>query len=327
MTPTTRRRASTAVLLCAALASGPAPALDLPLPSGAQRTAETIEPAASWRLPIGPWDGSRVPATRIDGTVTRRAWRIGGRDLTTLQILKPLRAALENAGWDVVFDCEARACGGFDFRFALDTLPAPEMYVDLTDFRWLSAEGPDGDAALGLLVSRDGATGYVQATLTGAGDAAGLDVIAGGAPPDPATAMPGPPAPQAADVAPEDLVGRLTANGHAILSDVTFASGASSLGSGPVASLDALAEFLEGRPDTRLLLVGHTDATGSLDANRAVSRARAESAAAYLRDRHGLDPARIESAGAGYLAPVASNLDATGRTENRRIEAVLLPAG
>ena len=75
------------------------------------------------------------------------------------------------------------------------------------------------------------------------------------------------------------------------------------------------------------MLVGHTDAVGSLEANTALSRERAQAAAAYLRDRHGLDPARIESAGAGYLAPVASNLDATGRTENRRIEAVLLPAG
>ena len=57
----------------------------------------------------------------------------------------------------------------------------------------------------------------------------------------------------------------------------------------------------------------------------ALSRQRAEAAERYLVQRHGIDPSRLSAEGAGYLAPVASNLTAEGREQNRRVEVVLLP--
>ena len=116
----------------------------------------------------------------------------------------------------------------------------------------------------------------------------------------------------------------LEAKGHMILRDLRFESGSASLGDDAVASLDAIAAYLAETPDRRVLFVGHTDATGSLEANIAVSRARADAAMDYVREK-GVAAAQLGSEGAGYLAPVASNLTEVGREENRRVEAILLP--
>lgn len=313
MTIITRRRASLALALCLA---APAAALELPLPPGAQVTTEDTEPSGSYRLPTAPWTrDAGLPTTRIDGRITRRAWRIPGRRLSPAQILTPIRETLEREGWDIVLDCDSDGCGGFDFRFGTEVLPAPDMYVDLTNFRALSARGPQDEAGLSVLVSRSDGTSYVQVIEAMPGDADAADAIET--------------TPQSVRTAPErgSLIDRLERNGHAILSDLDFASGVSALADGPIASLDAIAAFLRDNPDRRILFVGHTDATGSLAANRDLSKRRADTAVRYLRSRHNIGGKRVSSEGAGYLAPVASNLTEEGRVQNRRVEAVLLPGG
>ena len=90
------------------------------------------------------------------------------------------------------------------------------------------------------------------------------------------------------------------------------------------AILDQLAAYLKARPDRVIVFVGHTDATGSLAANQALSLRRATSAVDYLRDRHGITRAQISADGVGYLSPIATNLTEEGRIKNRRVEAVLI---
>ncbi|MHA6347468.1 OmpA family protein [Roseivivax sp. CAU 1761] len=343
MTPITLRRASAA--LAAACAALPAAALDLVPPTGARAVLQATEAAASYRLPTGPWQPEAgLPARRIDGEVARQVWQVPGRSLTTLQLLAPLRAQIAAVpGWSVTFDCETEGCGGFDFRFATEVVPAPEMQVTLSDYRFLAARGPDG-AGLGLLVSRTAQGGYIQSILARPGADPGPPLPGA----DPAAPLPSadpaaPPAAAAADgavepagdaaglaaalprPAPGSVVAALARDGHVVLADMRFESGAATLGAEAVPSLDAIAGYLAENPGQRLLFVGHTDATGSLEANRALSRRRAEAAMAYLRRRHGIAAARLEAEGAGYLAPVASHLSDAGHARNRRVEAVLLP--
>ena len=71
------------------------------------------------------------------------------------------------------------------------------------------------------------------------------------------------------------------------------------------------------------LLVGHTDMTGALDANIALSRRRAEAVRERLLRDHGLNRDRIDAQGAGWLAPRASNATKAGRAANRRVEVVV----
>ncbi|WP_425099850.1 OmpA family protein [Tropicibacter sp. S64] len=306
----TRRLADLAVCLLA----GAAQAQDLSLPAGASLTREVTQEAGAYDLPIAPWtaDGG-LPTRRIEGAVTAQSWRIEGSGLTPLQLIAPLRDQLTGAGYEIVLDCLARACGGFDFRFDTLVLPAPQMFVDLTDYIAVSAVSETG-GAVSLIASRDATSAYLQIIRAGTGG----QTRANGAPVRPAVSQ----SPGTAETG--DVVTRLETAGHAILHDMVFQTGSSSLGDGTVPSLDTIAAYLKANPARTVLFVGHTDAIGSLAGNQALSRKRAASAVTYLRQRHGIPESQIGAEGVGYLSPVASNLTSEGREANRRVEAVLI---
>ena len=74
----------------------------------------------------------------------------------------------------------------------------------------------------------------------------------------------------------------------------------------------------------QVAIVGHTDTTGALETNIAVSRARAEAVRDLLITEYEVRAAQVDAAGMGYLGPRASNLTADGRKANRRVEIILL---
>ena len=293
-------------------------ALELSLPINAVMSAEIVEEADTFLLPTGPFANGTLPRARLEGRVTQQAWRVTGQGLTTLQVLKPMREELEAAGWQILFECSDRECGGFDFRFNAPILSAPDMFVDLFDFRYLAARRGNDGAGLehaAVLISRSGETGYVQISHITAPGAAGLDTA-----PDGPVAQGG----DAGTATATPLAQALLERGHVVLRDLDFASGATALGPGPFASLAALAEFLNADPTRRTALVGHTDSVGALDANIALSRDRARAVLERLVETHGVARAQLEAEGLGYLAPIASNRDPASRDLNRRVEAVLL---
>ncbi|WP_334064804.1 OmpA family protein [Limimaricola cinnabarinus] len=281
-------------------------AFELPLPEGAQRTAERRAEAADHALPTGPAQGAPPPVEAIEGLVETRAWRIPAPAPPLAGLIAPMRAALRAAGFEILLDCAARACGGYEFRYGIEVLPPPEMHVDLGAFRYLSArrDGPEGPSAVGILASRAGETGHLQVTTV---TPAGTPDIA----------------PQVAPrMAPADLAAALDREGHAVLEGISFAPGAAVLEETAPAPLAALADWLAEAPSRRLVLVGHTDMTGALEANIALSRRRAEAVRDRLLRDHGVAAARVEARGAGWLAPRATNATPEGRAANRRVEAL-----
>ena len=86
-----------------------------------------------------------------------------------------------------------------------------------------------------------------------------------------------------------------------------------------------LAEFAESMKDfeeTKILIVGHTDARGPADYNQQLSERRAQSASDYL-DQQGLDSGRLITVGKGESEPVATNETEEGRQQNRRVEVAI----
>ena len=300
-------RAIAIALAC--LAPAPLAALVLDLPGPATLTAERGEARGDAAIPVSPWAEERAVA-RIEGPVLHQAWRIASPALTTLQILAPLRDQLAQAGFEILFECEDVACGGFDFRYGLDLIEEPDMHVDLGDFRYLAARrgGPDGVEHLALVASRSGSAGFVHLTRVGALD---QTAIIAPVPERPLPAVTGP------------LQEQLEHTGRAVLADLVFATGAAELGPDPFPSLAALAAFLEARRDKTVVLVGHTDAEGALDRNIALSRRRAEAVAERLVSAYGVAPGQLRAEGVGYLSPIAPNATEEGRRTNRRVEVVL----
>ena len=87
-------------------------------------------------------------------------------------------------------------------------------------------------------------------------------------------------------------------------------------------NLQALAQSLSRYPDTEVLIVGHTDDTGSDSYNQGLSIQRAEAAAAVLASA-GVPRNRIQTAGRGESEPIAGNTDEAGRQQNRRVEVAI----
>ncbi|MCV6594853.1 MAG: OmpA family protein [Silicimonas sp.] len=296
-----------ALLLTLAWAT-PGLALDLTLP-GAEVTGSEVSEAASARLPEAPWSPERqTPGT--EGAIRKTALKLGNAQLTTLQLLAPLRDQLQAAGYGPVFACASAECGGFDFRFQLDLVGEPAMHVDLGDYRYLlMRKAGASPESVALLASRSRDGGFVHITEVSEARLPEITIT---------EAAPAPPAQDGT------FLDALLRDSHAVLEDLDFGSGSSELGDGPYASLATLAGWLAENPSARVILVGHTDAVGSLEANTALSRRRAASTMGRLISAFGTDRAQLQSAGAGYLAPIASNLTEEGRARNRRVEVVLL---
>jgi outer membrane protein OmpA-like peptidoglycan-associated protein len=308
---------------------GPAHSLTLEFPGPATATATKLV-RGSYALPTAPWSPTGLPADIINGSVDRAAWQIDAPGLSSLDLMAPLRAQLVAAGFTPVFDCETDSCGGFDFRFAIEVLPEPDMHVDLGDFRFLSAR--KGDEVIGLLVSRSALKGFVQMTRAVPDDGKpmfeatnrGLGAGALGMGALGMAALRGDAAPPALAQTPDDPMARLLSGGSVVLDGLDFGTGAADLTEGRYASLAALADWLGANPGRAVALVGHTDATGGLEGNIVISRRRAASVRARLMQVYGVPAAQIEAEGVGYLAPIASNLTEEGRSQNRRVEAVLI---
>ena len=90
------------------------------------------------------------------------------------------------------------------------------------------------------------------------------------------------------------------------------------------ATLDSVAIVLNKFGKTYIDVNGHTDSTGSLQHNQALSERRAASVANYLASR-GVDQRRVSTMGFGPSQPVASNATPEGRAQNRRVEVSIAP--
>jgi OOP family OmpA-OmpF porin len=302
------------------LVAGPLWAFEQELPAGARLQVERISPLDSYSVPVGVFADGTVPRYEVEGRVVRRSWRIDGNSATTLQLLAPLREYLVQQGYRIDFQCADMDCGGFDFRFGIEVIPAPNMAVDIRDYRFLSASRGDTDVVT-ILASRIGTFGYVQVVTVGAPEA---EPTPGGREPDRKRPRARPdvadPEPQTED----QLVQELLEHGHVPLEGLDFETGETTLGTGPYPALEVLGELMIRNPTYRLALVGHTDTVGSLTDNISLSRRRAEAVRDWLVTTYGLDPKRFVAEGVGFLAPRDSNLRPEGRRRNRRVEAVLL---
>jgi len=282
---------------------------EFPLP--AQLNASDVSELTNFDLITGAWSDGALPTVALQGAVTKQAWRLPTSELTSLQLLNPLRNQLSEAGYDLVFECETNDCGGFDFRFSADVFLEPKMHVNLNDFRFLSARRTSdtgASQAITVLISRTSGTGYVQINQLGASTAVVVETV---------------PAPTTEPVISSDLDQKLETQGHVVLEGLTFQSGGAALAQSGMSDLEALAQYLKQNPTRLVTLVGHTDAVGSLAPNIALSKQRAQSVREHLINQLGVNSAQVAAEGVGYLSPRASNLTPEGREANRRVEVTL----
>jgi outer membrane protein OmpA-like peptidoglycan-associated protein len=104
--------------------------------------------------------------------------------------------------------------------------------------------------------------------------------------------------------------------------DISFATNSAEIRPQLRPVLDQFAAGLDRERGLEIMVIGHTDSTGTDAINDPLSLARANSVRAYLNGR-GVNPALVRTEGRGSHQPIASNDTAEGRARNRRVEIYL----
>lgn len=116
---------------------------------------------------------------------------------------------------------------------------------------------------------------------------------------------------------------RDTARGLIVnMSDVLFDTGKYTLRPTAREKLARVAGIVAGHPGLKLDVEGHTDNVGSDDYNQTLSENRGTAVREYLTGA-GMAPDSVTTKGMGETQPVASNDNAAGRQQNRRVELII----
>ncbi|MCG6901662.1 MAG: OmpA family protein [Rhodobacter sp.] len=88
--------------------------------------------------------------------------------------------------------------------------------------------------------------------------------------------------------------------------------------------LQVLAGSLNRYPGSTVQVVGHTDNTGTSAYNQDLSERRASAVSSVLIGA-GVNAGRVQSFGLGESQPIATNLTAEGKAQNRRVDITIRP--
>ncbi|MFQ5566152.1 MAG: OmpA family protein [Paracoccaceae bacterium] len=255
----------------------------------------------AYTLPVGPIKGKTGPSVALEG----RVFRIGYKQdpgPSVLEVARNFENRLVERGFEILYQCDAKACGGYDFRYGIEVLPVPQMDVDLSRFRYLAARAPGAEDVpethVSVLISN--VNGQIRTQVIAVEREAMADRMID------AAAM-------AEGIATE---------GRIALYGIHFDYDSAAIRPDSEPSLAEIAKMLKAQPDLKVVIVGHTDSQGSLDYNMGLSKRRAAAVVDALVKQYGIARGRLSSDGVGYLAPVGSNRTEEGRALNRRVEII-----
>lgn len=106
-------------------------------------------------------------------------------------------------------------------------------------------------------------------------------------------------------------------------SGILFGVDKSELQANAKQNIDNLAASLNKYPDTDIMVIGHTDASGADAYNMKLSEKRAAAVKDYAIAK-GVSASRLKTVGKGENEPIASNDTAEGMAQNRRVEIVIV---
>ncbi|MCP4314742.1 MAG: OmpA family protein [Hyphomicrobiales bacterium] len=248
--------------------------------------------------PITKRDPDNLQA--LEGAVTRIAYTLDG-DQSLAEVARNFELGLKQNGFEILFECKTKDCGGGNFAYALDTFPLPKMVVDPFNFRYLGAKhtGDASEIYASVIVSVD-SNKKIRTQVT----VVEVDKL------------------EFKIVDAKAMQDAFAEKGSVALYGIYFDTDKADIKSESAPTLEQMAKFLNGAPDLSVIIVGHTDNQGAMDYNLELSHRRAQSVVDVLAASHGVGRDRMVAAGAGFLAPVAPNDTADGRAKNRRVEMI-----
>ncbi len=240
----------------------------------------------------------------LEGRLTRLLY-VNPPERSSLEVFRNYETALKGEGFEILFSCKNKACGGHNFYRAMNGY----MWLTSDDQRYLAAKlsRDEGDVYVSLYVTPSGAGGgpTQHRILTQ------LHVV-----------EVEPMQENMVTVDADAMARGLGEEGSIALYGILFDVDKATIRPESKSTLEQISTLLNDNPELKLVIVGHTDNQGKIEYNMDLSKRRAKSVEAALVSDYGIAKDRLSAWGVGYLSPVASNRTEAGRAKNRRVELV-----
>ncbi|TVR44592.1 MAG: OmpA family protein [Rhodobacteraceae bacterium] len=267
-------------------------------------------------IPTGPHagDGGFESSETLEGEVLKLSYLFENPDISPLQIKRNYLDALEARGFDILYadshDALSSNAGRSFYRdsgiFSRSARNCCRLATRSSsrDLRYIAAQSADGSVLVGIAAfneRRDPGAAVEIAVVTSAEMGTEMDH-------QPLTVS--------------EMETGLIEEGRVAVQDILFEFDSASILPESSDALGTVATLMSDASDLALLVVGHTDNSGSYDYNLSLSMARAQAVVDYLTGQHGIASDRLQAAGAGMMAPISTNRTDEGRALNRRVELV-----
>ena len=256
-------------------------------------------------LPLGPVDEENTITKNqhLEGKITRIVY-VAPPGRSVLEVFRNYQAALRNGGFVTLFTCGPQGCGSTIANAYANSGDSADYWGPEHGIHYISAKlaRPEGDVYVSLLIDDQGGDSRANVELyvieTKPMESGLITVNAA------------------------TLANYINRTGHASVYGIYFDTGKADVKPESDATMKEIAKLLQGQPQLRLYVVGHTDNQGALDQNMDLSRRRAEAVMSALTTKYAVPASRLRAYGCGPYSPVASNDSENGRAKNRRVELV-----
>jgi OOP family OmpA-OmpF porin len=297
-----------AILFGAAVANAGEPVKDHPLVSrfaGSEVLEHKAAEFDQFALPLGQIidESQFTKSQNVEGKLTKFKYSLP-KDRSSLEIFRTYLSALQKAGFQVLFQCagnECRAPKSFQGGYR-PTSSGIWCFNCEEPMRYAAARlsRPTGDVYVAVDVVKDNYEGGTWLTIIEPKPMQGGLVTVNAA----------------------ALSSDIAQTGHASVYGIYFDTGKAELKPESNATLAEMSNLLTSNAQLKLHVVGHTDNAGGLASNMVLSKQRADAVVSALVHQYHISQTRLDAAGVGSLAPVASNKNEDGRAKNRRVELV-----
>ena len=268
----------------------------------------------------------------VEGALTRIAYVLPP-ERSPLEVLRNYQDVVKEAGGEVLFECKKEECGGAadrsssggggdmsllmyffhesDLKDEAFSNGACAQTSGINDQRYFSAKVPQADGDAYVTVQTYTMIDDLYCKALNGRTVAVVHVL-----------EPKPRDKKMVVIEAKEMADSLTAQGSISLYGIFFDTDKTELKPESKPTLTEIAKLLTDDPKLAVIVVGHTDSQGKFDYNLDLSSRRATAVKEALVAQFGIDGGRLTAAGAGMMAPVASNDDEAGRAKNRRVVLV-----
>ncbi len=271
-------------------------------------------------------------AVEVEGALTRLVYVLP-ENRSPLEVLRNYQDVIGEAGGETVFECRREECGGDDLKAAYGgggEMSLTQYFFYDSDIRdeafsngaCAVTSGISDQRFFAARVPQDGLTGWVTVQTYSMSDDLYCKELNGRT-----IAIVHVLEPKGRDkkmvvVEAGEMASAIDIDGSIALYGIFFDTDKADLKPESEPTLKEIAALMAGNPALAVLVVGHTDSQGAFDYNLDLSSRRAASVKNALVAQHGVDANRLATAGAGMIAPVATNATDEGRAKNRRVVLV-----